>query len=48
MATAREAKRIAILAADGAEKVELERPRDAVQQAVGIVEQFAKTGASAS
>ncbi|MBF6223108.1 DJ-1/PfpI family protein [Nocardia abscessus] len=35
MATALQGKRIAILTADGVERVELDRPRDAVQQASG-------------
>ncbi|MFI1461954.1 type 1 glutamine amidotransferase domain-containing protein [Nocardia carnea] len=38
MATALQGKRIAILAADGVERVELEQPRDAVQQAGGHTE----------
>lgn len=55
MATTLQSKRIAILAADGVERVELERPRDAVHRAGGRTEllspktaQFAKPRRGAS
>ncbi|KAF0965681.1 DJ-1/PfpI family protein [Rhodococcus sp. T7] len=45
MAMTLQGKRIAILAADGVERVELERPRDAVHQAGGHTELLSpKTG----
>lgn len=45
MATTLQGKRIAVLAADGVERVELERPRDAVHQAGGHTDLLSpKTG----